>query len=104
MIDARSVSVGDVVRLSEDAGVADDYKGCYCIVAEIEHDDYDVLRVEVPTTRRLHNYGKDCLLTHYDGTEAFKSWVSCRHFDPDVYSFPTFGENPELDELFGEMG
>lgn len=104
MIDARSVSVGDIVRISEDAAVSDDYKGCYCRVTEIDDNDYDCIRVEVPTTLRIHNYGKDCLLTHYDDNEAFKSWVECRHFDPDICSFAMFSDSSELDELFDEMG
>lgn len=104
MIDARSVSVDDIVRISEDAAVSDEYKGCYCIVAEIDDDNYSVIRIEVPTTRSIHNYGKDCLLTHYDDIETFKTWLQCRHFDSDIYSFGLFSESSELDELFGEMG
>ena len=104
MIDARLVSVGDIVRISEDAGVSDEYKGCYCIVAEIDDNCYDCIRVEVPTARSIHNYGKDCLLIHYDDNEVFKSWVACRHFDHDVCSFSVFSDSSELDSLFDEMG
>lgn len=104
MIDARLVSVDDIVRISEDAAVSEEYKGCYCIVAEIDDDNYSIIRIEAPTTRCIRNYGKDCLLTQYDEAETFKTWLSCRHFDPDVCSFAVFSESSELDELFGEMG
>ena len=104
MIDARSVSVDDIVRISEDAAVSDEYKGCYCIVSEIDDNNYNIIRIEAPTTRSIHNYGKDCLLTHYDGTETFKTWLWCGYFDPDVCSFAVFSGSSELDDLFGEMG
>lgn len=104
MIDARSVSVDDIVRISGDAAVSDEYKGCYCIVAEIDDDNYDCIRIEVPTTRHIRNYGKDCLLTQYNEAETFKTWLSCRHFDSDVCNFGLFSESSELDDLFGEMG